>query len=127
MDLEAQLTQLRERCQRQAEELTHLRTVLEVKNRALDALHYVWCSGGCSSGVHRYQEEPPDAKTVAEGLHNAGRLYTWFISSKGKGAKIEPGLRQHRKAWRHARNEIALATVDALLTRLWLKLSAFFR
>ena len=25
------------------------------RNLSLDALHFVWCSGGCVSGVHRFE------------------------------------------------------------------------
>jgi len=37
-------------------EVTNLRESMEIKNRELDALHYVWCSGTCGGGVHRYDE-----------------------------------------------------------------------
>ena len=34
-----------------------LEATLHAKNKALDALHYVWCSGGCDNGVDRYTED----------------------------------------------------------------------
>lgn len=38
--------------------IEHLQFTLNEKNKALDALHYVWCAGGCETGVHRYADVP---------------------------------------------------------------------
>lgn len=51
-DRDVEMLQLR--VKNQARELTAIRLKLEEKNRALDAMHWVWCSGGCDSGVHRW-------------------------------------------------------------------------
>lgn len=40
----------------QQHELQNLRESAKQKNLELDALHYVWCNGGCKGGVHRYKE-----------------------------------------------------------------------
>lgn len=48
------------------------------KNRELDALHYVWCTGGCTHGVHRYQEEPLTGAIVAEAEKQAKRLRSYW-------------------------------------------------
>lgn len=53
---------------------------LRKKNRELDALHYVWCNGGCSRGVHRYQDEPVTGTIVAEAEKQAKRLRQWWNS-----------------------------------------------
>lgn len=37
-------------------QMKHLNETLREKNRDLDALHYVWCSGGCTGGAHRWSE-----------------------------------------------------------------------
>lgn len=47
VELEGKLSRLR--C-----EVTELQEVLHAKNLQLDALHYVWCSGGCDGGMHRW-------------------------------------------------------------------------
>ena len=54
--LAEETAELREKARRQAAQIDHMRQVLERKNRQLDALHMVWCDGGCPSGVHRYQD-----------------------------------------------------------------------
>lgn len=50
------------------------------RNVELDALHYVWCDGGCHTGVHRYDGKGPDAITpeiVAAAVRNTERLVKW--------------------------------------------------
>ncbi len=58
-------------------------TAAERRNRDLDALHLVWCDGGCPSGVHRYD---PDAivteEMVAAAERNTARLRRWYEAVK---------------------------------------------
>ena len=44
---------LEKKIKAQKHELAKLNDCLRLKNRDLDALHYVWCDGGCERGVHR--------------------------------------------------------------------------
>ena len=51
------------------------------RNVALDALHFVWCDGGCNGGVHRYDGAGPTAITlelVESAVRNTQRLVTWY-------------------------------------------------
>jgi len=69
----------------QKRQITIMRESLECKNRELDALHYVWCNGGCGGGVHRYDsmkgvELTEEIVKIAE--RNTQRLRTWFINYK---------------------------------------------
>jgi len=61
-------------------EVTTMRESLEQKNRALDAMHYVWCTGGCARGQHRYCDAEADGTLtrddVIEAVRNAQRLVT---------------------------------------------------
>ncbi|NBR67118.1 MAG: hypothetical protein EBT79_07570 [Actinobacteria bacterium] len=61
-------------------EVTTMRESLEQKNRALDAMHYVWCTGGCARGQHRYCDAEADGTltrdAVTEAVRNALRLVT---------------------------------------------------
>ena len=65
-------------------EISRKDDVLHQKNLALDALGFVWCSGGCNSGVLRYTQPPlnPDTKLNAEQVsiveRNTVRLRYWF-------------------------------------------------
>lgn len=48
------------------------------RNLELDALHYVWCNGGCKYGVHRWTEETVTEELVAAAERNTARLRTWL-------------------------------------------------
>lgn len=77
---------------RQADQIRKLRTELtealrnnQTRNRELDALHYVWCDGGCTSGTHRFCGSPSsitedDVQTVER---CARRLRRWFTIYQG--------------------------------------------
>lgn len=71
-----ELARLRELTERQRRELAHANEVLHRKNVELDALHYVWCSGACATGTHRYGEHPRLTwEMVAEASRNTERLH----------------------------------------------------
>ena len=58
------------------------------RNRELDALHYVWCSGGCEGGVHRFTH-PAGGLTeeiVAEAERLVARMRQW-LTTKAKRAE----------------------------------------
>ena len=67
-------------------ELTLLKESLYRKNCELDFLHYVWCDGGCSGGMHRYfphlqdltEEQVEMAAKEAE--RYARRLRTYYAN-----------------------------------------------
>lgn len=53
------------------------------RNLELDALHYVWCDGGCPKGVHRYGEHPPLTKEIVkEAQRSVKRLTQWYNNSE---------------------------------------------
>ena len=50
------------------------------RNVELSALHYVFCSGGCDKGVHRYGSEGPEQITpevLEAAVRNTVRLVEW--------------------------------------------------
>lgn len=65
-------------------QLTAARLAAERRNRDLDALHLVWCDGGCPSGVHRYQGEEilVTEDLVAAAERNTVRLRHWYEAVK---------------------------------------------
>jgi hypothetical protein len=68
-------------------EVRTMQRAAERRNIELDAMHYVWCSGGCTTGTHRCDGKGPDEVTeeiveVAE--RNAKRLRTWWTNRQGK-------------------------------------------
>lgn len=54
----------------------------ERRNLQLDALGLVWCSGGCDSGAHRWDDSRVTEVMVAEAERNTARLRQWFNSRK---------------------------------------------
>lgn len=51
------------------------------RNLELDALHYVWCDGGCPGGVHRWQENPPTKEVIDAAINNTNRLIRWWLNN----------------------------------------------
>jgi hypothetical protein len=73
--------------ERARKRITELEAQAHRRNLELDAMHYVWCCGGCSTGVHRYDGRGPDAVTedvVQEAERNTTRLRTWWEARKAK-------------------------------------------
>ena len=54
------------------------------RNLELDALHYVWCDGGCSGGAHRWQDRPPTQEIVKLAVRNTNRLVTYFVNMENR-------------------------------------------
>jgi hypothetical protein len=64
-------------------EIRHMQIAAERRNRELDALHMVWCDGGCETGVHRYDGRGPEAITqeiVDAAVRNTERLKRWWAN-----------------------------------------------
>jgi hypothetical protein len=58
-------------------EIRQMQIAAEARNRQLDAMHYVWCTGGCEGGVHRFDGKGPAGITqeiVDEAVRNTERL-----------------------------------------------------
>lgn len=73
--------ELQKRVESQRKELSHVNEQNRRRTLELDALHFVWCDGGCEGGVHRWQEEGPEGLTeeiVKEAEHNTKRLVRWY-------------------------------------------------
>jgi hypothetical protein len=62
---------------------------LHQKNRALDALHWVWCSGGCPTGVHRHAgpHGPLTAELVEEAEQAVRRMRQWLTNAKYRATR----------------------------------------
>lgn len=90
-DPDPRVAALHERIRRQAFEITNMRAVLERKNRELDALHYVWCDGGCPGGVHRWTDGKITKELVEAAERNTRRLRRWYHAVEFRLALKNPG------------------------------------
>jgi regulator of replication initiation timing len=114
--------------QAQVEGLNRTNRKLRVEN---DALHYVWCSGGCDPGVHRLDGRGPEAVTeevVREAIRNTDRLIAWFRNHefKRQWRALDVDAESQCKRWydealeRNSKlaleNKRLRATVDALVS-----------
>lgn len=51
---------LRRRFRARGRAIQALQETLKERNLEIDRLHQVWCTGGCPSGMHRYDTSVPD-------------------------------------------------------------------
>lgn len=77
-------------------EISHATSNNLLKNKELDALHYVWCDGGCKLGAHRYHDEKVTEDLVLIAERNTQRLRRWFENSEFKKRNYQP-LPMHKK------------------------------
>lgn len=92
------------------------------RNLELDALHYVWCDGGCEDGAHRWQENPPTHEIVEAAIRNTERLVRWWNNHEGRaegervraGQQISPTNWQQRERLKAERDALS-AQCDSLL------------
>jgi hypothetical protein len=75
-DAVTQLGALRVRVKQQAWEIDNMRQIATLRNKQMDALHMVWCSGGCSGGVGDCDNLTRDK--VLEAVRYTSRLVSWW-------------------------------------------------
>jgi hypothetical protein len=106
MDEAGELARLREENERlriqahaHAANIREMQLSLERKNRQLDALHLVWCDGGCPSGVHRYQDDDVlvTEELVAAAERNTQRLRGWYETVKFRHESWRTASEWHRQ------------------------------
>ena len=97
---------------------------LRDKNIAMDALHHVWCSGGCTGGMHRWTNQELTPAIVAAAIWNTDRMVQWYINNKGRNYMYPNGFHnadcsvrenprregytyeEHQDVWQRCRDEI---------------------
>jgi hypothetical protein len=73
----------REICRLRAE-ITKLNEKLRAKNVALDAMAWVWCDGGCATGVYRRVDMELTEEIVRRAERNTERLRRWMNNKEFK-------------------------------------------
>jgi hypothetical protein len=95
---EDELETLKAKNRHQARQITLLQENLRLRNLDLDALSFVWCDGGCPSGVHRFS---PDAVLTEEMILRAERsvkrLRSWYNTVKWRMTKFRTMSEWHDK------------------------------
>ena len=71
---------------RQRHELRVKDETLHRKNILLDALGYVWCSGGCESGMYRHTDKMLTEEHLKAVERNTARLRAWYDNYVFKAA-----------------------------------------
>lgn len=81
---EARIAELEEKLSRCKRELTRLNQVLHDRNIALDALHYVWCNGGCQTGMHRFGDGVLTEEILLQAEVSVKRMRIWFDNKRSR-------------------------------------------
>lgn len=80
---EQELERLKEKNRQQARQLRIMQEAAEAKNLELDAMHFVWCDGGCVTGAHRYHSETILTEDlILRAERNTKRLRSYYNSVK---------------------------------------------
>jgi hypothetical protein len=78
-------------CKKHGETILRLQDQLHRRNLELDAIGYVWCSGGCDGGMFRYQDMFTDCPLTEEQVNmierNTIRVRQWFENHKCREAR----------------------------------------
>lgn len=90
------IKQLEELIHHQKHALQMLNEATRKKNLELDALHYVWCNGGCAGGIHRFKENVPiTEELVRTAEYNTIRLRTWLMNTSYKRTDMSGNVTYH--------------------------------
>jgi len=92
-----ELENLKVKNRQQAREITLLAETLARKNLDLDALHFVWCDGGCTSGVHRFSDIRLTEEMILRAERNTKRLRSWYNTVKWRLKKYPTMSEWHDK------------------------------
>lgn len=116
---EEELERLKAKNRDQAAQITDLINVLARKNLDLDALSFVWCDGGCTSGVHRFSEMILTADMVLRAEQNTKRLRSWYETVRWRLGKFPTMSAWHEQyAKRSAARTDLLEVTDGQETRI---------
>ena len=77
-ELQERIARLERRIEEQRQQLAEKEAALRERNLSLDALHHVWCDGGCLSGVHRWTEGRITEDLVRQAEREVRRLRKWW-------------------------------------------------
>lgn len=101
--------------ERRKQEVTYLNECLRKKNVALDAMFWVWCSGGCSGGMLYYSRgedkveiDVPTEITlemVEAAERNVKRMRQWYNNHKFKTEWDAMTPEEREAKWKQMREQ----------------------
>jgi hypothetical protein len=90
-----EVSKLKEENEELRRQLSIQRENNHTRNLELDALHYVWCDGGCKTGIHRWTDQKITAELVETAVRNTTRLIHWYLNFVYR----DPERRWHLVPW----------------------------
>lgn len=72
------IKELEAKIREQRRTVARLEACLHERNLQLDALHHIWCDGGCSTGAHRWTGQTITEEVVQQAERNTKRLRSWW-------------------------------------------------
>jgi hypothetical protein len=91
-----QLGALRIKVKEQARTISNMQEVATLRNKQMDALHMVWCSGGCAGGVGDRENLTRDK--VLEAVRYTSRLVEWWNNHAYRDAAFDKDDEKYRVA-----------------------------
>lgn len=77
---------------------------LNEKNVLLDSMYWVWCDGGCVSGVNRYATGELTEDIVLAAESNTTRLRQWFTNNNFRKAWKDMSEQQRAEWFENRKN-----------------------
>lgn len=81
-------------------EITDKNESLRKKNLELDSMHYVWCTGGCLDGTHRWDGGKLTREVLEKARRNVHRMGVWLDARDARERYME-----HREVMEKAREK----------------------
>jgi hypothetical protein len=97
-------------------EVTRLQGCLADRNRQLDAMHWAWCSGGCTSGMHRWSDMELTEELLRTAEHGVSRMRQWLGSNEFRKQWAVMSA-EEREAWMQENAPSRRPDEDASLTK----------
>jgi hypothetical protein len=95
-----ELENLKRKNRQQARQIELLTTKMREKTLDLDALTFVWCTGGCPGGVHRFSDTRLTEEMIQRAERNVQRMRSWYNTVKWRLTSMPTQSEWHKKYYR---------------------------
>lgn len=91
------IQELEQKIRAQKREITLKDETLRKRSISLDAMYWVWCDGGCGTGVNRYQTVSPLTEEIVQmAEYNVKRMRRWYDNTTFR-KKMEELYEKHQE------------------------------